>query len=171
MDGDKYKARLFLHYLGSAKNRFDEKAFARKKLQLQLRALRRMSTESLKKHIDKLERNIAEAIDKEKKIMTTQKGEELFHSDLRQKMERLESKLGRYLSTKDARQRRIQELEEKVKVKTRTKREELHALREELKRLEKLYRIASKAKGMPKTKLKRIKARIITLKEKLKVMG
>ncbi len=169
-DADTYKSRLFLHYLGQAKKRFDDRAFTHKKIRLQLRALRKMGTESLKLHVDKLEKHIADAIKKEKNILTQQKEEELFHADIRNKMERLERKLGKYLGTKEARQRRIQELEEKVKHKTATKREQLHALREELKRLEKLYAAARRAKGVSKAKIKRIKERISSLKEKLAVI-
>ena len=170
IETDKYKARLFLSYLGNSKKRIDDKDFSKKKVALQLRALRRMGTESIKEHIDKLEKNIAEAIAKEKNIISVQKDEEFFHADLRQKIHKLERKLGRYLATKEARQKRIEELEEKVHRKTTTKREQLHALREELKRLERLYTSASKTKGISKTKLKSLKKRITAVKEKLSII-
>jgi len=168
MDSDRFKARLFLQYLGEAKGRFDERELAHKKVQMQLKALRKMGTESLREHIDKLEKNIAHAVSKEKKLLTAQKDEETFHADLRSKIHKLERKLGRYLSSKEARQKRIDELEAKVKHKKETKKEKLHGLREEINRLEALYRSASKQKGISKAKLNKVKDRIAALKEKLK---
>ncbi|MEM4263895.1 MAG: hypothetical protein QW666_03305 [Candidatus Woesearchaeota archaeon] len=163
------KARVLLYYLGRSKKKLEEREFARRKLETKIKQLKKISTESVKKHVEELERHIADALRKEKGILTAQMNEENEHKSIAEKIELLEKKLGRYLETREARQRRIKELEAKIKAQTGTKREEISDIAHQIRSLEKIYNEAKKNKKFPKARLSAVKRKIEILKEKLKV--
>jgi len=167
-DVDLGKTKTLLLYLSLAKHKIDQREFAKQKLAAQISALKKISTKSIKKHIVDLEQDIAEAIKTEKKIITTQQTEDEHHKELVNKIDKLESKLGKYLDTKDARKHRVLELEEKIKKKMASRREQLSELKESIKNLEKLYAAAKKDKNISKVRLKVIEAKIKKLKLKAK---
>ncbi|MBW3004840.1 hypothetical protein KY310_03330 [Candidatus Woesearchaeota archaeon] len=168
-DVDLAKTKTLLLYLSLAKHKIDQREFAKQKLAAQISALKRISTKSIKKHVLDLEKDIVEAIETEKKIITTQKTEDEHHKELVNKIDKLESKLGKYLDTKEARKSRILELEDKIKKKMASRREELADLKESINNLEKLYSAAKKDKKISKMRLKSIETKIKKLKQKLKI--
>jgi len=167
-DVDLGKTKTLLLYLSLAKHKIDQREFAKQKLAAQISALKKISTASIKKHVVDLEKDIAEAIATEKKILTTQQTEDEHHKELVNKIDKLEKKLGKYLDTKTARKHRIVELDEKIKKKMASKREQLSELKESIKNLEKLYASAKKEKNVSKVRLKVIEAKIKKLKLKAK---
>jgi len=112
---------------------------------------------------------VLEALKRENQIQTHQKGEESVHGELKHKITELERKLTRYLETQEARKQRILELEERIKQKFETKREKINALREDLKKLMKLYAQAKRKKA-DKTRLLRIEKRMDQVKCKIAVL-
>jgi chromosome segregation ATPase len=167
-DVDLGKVKTLLFYLGMAKHKIDQRAFAREKLATQIAQLKKISTSSIKKRVTELEKDIADALVKEQKVRATQMTEEEHHKELVNKIDRLEKKLGKYLDTKDARKHRITVLEEKIKEKMQSRREEITGIKESIHALETLYTAAKKDKTISKMRLKMIAAKIKKLKEKLK---
>ncbi len=163
------KARRLLYYLGKSKKKIEERDFARRKLEIKLSQLKKISTESVKKHVEELERHIADTIRKEKGILTAQISEESEHKSIAEKIDLLEKKLGRYMDTRDARQKRIRELEQKIKSEAGTKREEVSDIAQQIRTLEKIYNEAKKNKKFPKARLSAVQKKIETLKEKLRL--
>lgn len=163
------KARVLLYYLGKSKRKIEERDFARRKLEIKLSQLKKISTESVKKHVEELEMHIADTIRKEKGILTAQISEESEHKSIAEKIDLLEKKLGRYLDTRDARQKRIKELELKIKSEVSTKREEMGDIAQQIRTLEKIYNEAKKNKKFPKARLSAVQKKIETLKEKLRL--
>jgi len=163
---DRTKSSMFLYYVARATHRVMKRDVMRKKVALSIKQLKKISTKELRKHVDALEMHITEAIHREKQIQGHQKSEESVHGELKHKITKLESKLGKYLDTQEARKKRMEEIEQKIKEKFATKREKINMLKEDYKKLQKLYNHAKKAKA-PKRKLQRMKNRMITLKTKI----
>lgn len=167
-DVDLDKTRTLLLYLSLAKHKIDQREIAKQKLAAQISALKKISTKSVQKHVADLEKDIAEAIQKERNIISTQKTEDEQHQELVNKIDMLEAKLGKYLETKEARKKRILELEAKIKKKMASRKEKLADLKDSIKSLEKLYSSAKKDKKVSRKRLKSIEAKIKNLKQKLK---
>lgn len=165
---DPIKARIALHYLAKATKKAYDRENARKKLAAQLKQLKKISTNTLQKHLTELENRINETVRIENKILKSQSQEDHFHADLKRKINVLEGKLGKYMDTKEARESRIKELEEKMGEKPKTKHEVSLDIKESIHRMEKIYQAAKKSKKYAKKDLDRIRKRISSLKNKLK---
>lgn len=163
---DRTKSGLYLYYLAKAMHRSIQRDIAHKKVQLSIQQLKKISTKDLQKNLDELQGHVLEALQKEKQIQTHQKGEEGVHGELKHKITELEHKLTRYLETQEARKKRIQELEERIKQKFETKREKITVLKEDLSKLMKLYRATRKTKA-DKTKLLKIAQRMEQIRTKI----
>jgi len=168
IDVDLQKTRTLLLYLSLAKFKIDEREHARKKLAAQISQLKKISTSSIKSRITELEKDIRDALIKEKNIKAAQFKEEEYHKSLFDKIERLEAKLGRYMESKESRKQRIKELEEKIKQRLTSRKEKIKDIQDSIKKLEKLYAAARKDKSISKIRLKAIKAKIHILKNKAK---
>jgi chromosome segregation ATPase len=166
---DRAKSAMLLYYLARAMHRVDEREIARKKVELSIKQLKKISTKDLHSHIEELEGHIVEAIHREKAIQGHQKGEESVHAELTHKITKLEGKLGKYLSSQEARKARIEELENKVKSKFESKKERIETLKQDLKKLLKLYRDAKHGKA-PKEQLLRIARRMEQVKCRISVL-
>lgn len=166
---DRAKSAMLLYYLARATHRVDERELARKKVDLSIKQLKKISTKDLHSHIEELEGHIVEAITREKAIQGHQKGEESVHAELTHKITKLEGKLGKYLSSQEARKTRIEELENKIKSKFESKKEKTDTLRQDLKKLLKLYHDAKKGKA-PKEQLLRIAQRMEQIKCRIAVL-
>ncbi len=166
---DRTKSSLYLYYLARATHRVMQREIARKKVELSIKQLKKLSTKDLHGHLEQLEGHIVEALHREKQIQGRQTGEDYVHEELKHKITRLETKLGRYLDTQEARKGRIQELEEKIKSKFSTKREKIVSLRADYTRLTRLYHAAKKAKA-PNGKLLRIAKRMEHVKNKISLL-
>lgn len=166
---DRGKSSFYLYYLARATHKVMQREISKRKVELSIKQLKKLSTKTLHKHIDELEGHIAEAVHREKQIQAHQKGEESVHGELKHKITKLEHKLTRYLETQEERKERIQELEEKIKHRFSTKREKIAVLKGDYQKLQKLYRQAKKARA-PKSKLQRIKRRMIQLNSKISLL-
>lgn len=167
-DIDPVKVKVLLLYLGIAKHKIDQREFARQKLAVQIAQLKKISTSSIKKHVVELEKDIVDALAKEKKMKSLHLEEVEHHKELVGKIDRLERKLERYLETKEARKRRILEIENKVQQRMQSRREELSEIRESISRLESLYSSAKRNKACSVVRLNAIEKKIERLKEKLR---
>jgi chromosome segregation ATPase len=165
---DPIKARIALHYLAKATKKLHEREESRKKLAAQLKQLKKISTNTLQKHLTELEKRINETVRIENKILKSQSQEDYFHEELKNKINVLEGKLGKYMDTKEAREKRIKELEEKMEEKQQPKHEISLDIKESIQKMEKIYEEAKKSGKYSKKDLDRIKKRINTLKNKLK---
>jgi chromosome segregation ATPase len=164
---DPIKARIALHYLAKATKKMHERENSRKRLAAQLKQLKKISTNTLQKHLTELEKRINETVRIENKILKSQSQEDHFHADLKRKINVLEGKLGKYMDTKDVREKRIKELEEKMTEKP-AKHEVSLDIKESIQKMEKIYEEAKKSKKYAKKDLDRIRKRISSLKNKLK---
>ena len=166
---DRSKSTLYLYYLARSMHRVMQREISRRKVELSIKQLKKLSTKELHGHIEELQGHIAEAIHREKQIQGHQQGEESVHHELKHKIGRLETKLSRYLQTQEARKGRIQELEDKIRSKFETKREKINVLKEDLKKLLKLYNETKRTKA-PKTHLLRIAKRMEQVKNKISLL-
>ncbi len=166
---DRTKSSLYLYYVARATHRQLQREIAHKKVELSIKQLKKISTKDLQKNLEELEGHIVEAIQRERQIQAHQKGEEGVHHELKHKITRLDSKLGRYLDTQEARKKRLQEIEEKIKQKFESKRERITALKEDLTRLLKIYKEAKKAKA-DKHKLLMLARRMEQVKNKISML-
>jgi chromosome segregation ATPase len=167
---DRGKSALFLTYLARSAQKQAEREISRKKVQIALQQLRKLSTKNLHKHLDELEIHLREAIAREKAIQSTQKSEDTLHHGLKGRIVNLEKKLGKYLETQKQRQERIEQIEHKVKSHFQTKKERIGELRKHYFNLQKLLKRAKKEKhdkrkiGTIERRIGLLKARIIALK-------
>jgi len=166
---DRTKSSLYLYYLARATHKTMQREISRRKVELSIKQLKKLSTKDLHGHIEELEGHIVEAIHREKQIQSQQQGEESVHGELKHKIGRLENKLGKYLDTQEARKNRVQQLEEKIKNKFESKREKITVLKQDFNQLMKLYSAAKKAKA-PQEQLLRIARRIEQVKCKITVL-
>jgi len=157
-----------LHYLGHAMKRQKQREFAQQKLKAQITQLKKISTDKLQGHLEELEKRIAETMHIERKILKTQTQEDKLHQNLKNKISRLEGKLGKYIETTEERKKRIQELEDKISEKTKKKQEAILEIKEAIHKMEKIYEEAKKSKKYKPKQLQKIRKRINKLKEKLK---
>lgn len=167
---DRSKSSLYLYYLARATYRVMQREIAHKKVELAIKQLKKLSTKDLHKHVDELQGHILEAIHSEKQIIAHQKGEEGVHTELTHKITRLEGKLTKYLQSQEARKKRVQEIEEKIKHKFTTKQEKIKQLREDLSGLATLYHKIKKTKKYSPTTLLRVAKRMTELKEKISLL-
>ena len=165
---DRTKSSLFLYYIARATHKLMQREIARKKVDLSIKQLKKISTKDIQKNLEELEGHITEAIHREKQIIGHQAGEESVHAELKHKITRLDEKLTKYLETQEARKKRVVELEEKIKQKFETKREKINALKEDLKKLMKLYAQAKREKD--KTRLLRIAKRMEQIRCRIGVL-
>ncbi|VVB81689.1 Uncharacterised protein [uncultured archaeon] len=166
---DRTKSSLYLYYLARATHKVMQREIAHKKVQLSIKQLKKLSTKDLQKNLEELEGHITEAIHREKQIQTHQTGEEGVHGELKHKITQLESKLTKYLETQETRKKRVMELEEKIKHKFESKREKIAILKEDLRKLLKLYQQAKKSK-VDRNKLLKIAQRMEQVKCKMAVL-
>ncbi len=161
-------ARLMLAQLGKATKQLHERVFARQKLKVELSRLKKISTHSMKKYVHHLERSIAEAITKEQRIVKHQKKEDIFHDDIRQRIQELEGRLARYLTIHEARAQRVKVLEDALTTEQQTKGEQLTLIKKSLARVERIYKNARKDKKHSKDQLAHIKEHLVTIRAKVK---
>jgi hypothetical protein len=140
MISDRYdtgSARLMLAYLGRAYKRQQDRELARKKIRLEISKLKKISTASMRKYVQKLEHSIGNAIRKEKHILSKQREEDLEHSDISQRIREIEERLARYLQVHEERARRVKILESIYTTEQQAARESISAARKALAKAEK----------------------------------
>ncbi|MFC1774928.1 hypothetical protein ACFLZN_01280 [Nanoarchaeota archaeon] len=163
-----YKTTVFLHYLGRANKKLEDRALAKEKVKIALSKLRKISTKKVQKDLNVLEKRIAEALEKEQKIIAKQEQEEKEQSELLEKIDKLHDKLSRYLETSEARKKRIKKLENKIFEVTNPKRYKIMQLKEILFDLEKEYKDEKKSKNYSSKELSEVARKIDFLKQKIK---
>ncbi len=164
---DRAKSVLYLHYLAKASEKRTERDIARRKLELSLQQLKKLSTKELHKHIDVLQGHILEAIHREKNIQSSQDDEDTAHKDLSHKIGNLEHKLGKYLETQKERKKRVEQIERKIHQRMNNKRQLLKELKQDYNKLMTLYK---KAKKTNKALLPKISQRIKDVKSRISAM-
>jgi len=162
---DRTKSALYLYYLARASLREEKRNVIRRKVELSVRQMKKLDTDKIIRHVGDLHGHIICALDKENKILAHQKGEELVHHTFTHKISTLDNKLSRYLTTEDARKKRIEHLEHKITKAFMTKREKLAHLKHDINRLTKLYHAAKKTKKYNAAQLLHFAKRIEHLKE------
>jgi len=168
---DVTKARTFLHYCSKATQKLKERELARKKIAVALKRLKGISTETIQKDIDVLEKQISQALQAEKKILTKQDREATIHGDLQDKIDLLQKKLGRYIETKEARENKLKDLEEKILKLTHPEKYKILELKEELRELEQDYEEEKSAGNHKPSELREVEERIFSLKERIQELS
>jgi chromosome segregation ATPase len=135
---DSEKILLYKRYCAKSAQRMLDRDLAREQLKEQLDALRAINPKAMQAKIDELERRIAEAIEREGRLRTHHNLEDMFHRKLRDRMEALEKRIGKYLQTREERLARIAELEDKVAKRLSDRNEQVAALKAEVEHLERM---------------------------------
>ncbi len=168
---DYEKARLLLKHISKTQKKLKEKDIAQKKLGEQIKEIKKFSKKKgFRQQVEELEKRIDEAIEKEQKIIQHQETENSINRRLLDRIQRLELKLGHYMKTKSQRESRLKELEQKIKNKSRARRQDVEAIEKQISLLEKLYRKIRKEGSYTKADLMRVEEKIDTLKSKLEAL-
>jgi hypothetical protein len=165
---DTDSARLMLSYLGKALKHYNERDFARQKLNIELKKLKKVSTKSMKKYVDNLQHSIGEAIRKEQHILKHQKQEDVFHGDIKERISELEGRLAKYLTIHEARAQRVRLLESALATEQKSKGEQVSLIKKSLARAEQILKSVAKDKKQSKKDIAQTKALIERIKQKVK---
>ena len=163
---DRDKASLYLYYFARATGNVLKREFARRKVEVAIKQLKKLSTKELSGHVDALEVHIREALQHERAIQGQQNAEESTHRSLNSRIHVLDQKLDRYLKTQEARASRVKELEEKIADKFKSSRLKQTELKEQYHQLLVLYN-AAKSTNVDKKKLLQIAKRLEQVKKRL----
>jgi hypothetical protein len=161
-------ARLMLAYLSRANKHYDERQFARQKLRIELKKLKRISPESMKRYIKDLESSIGEAIKKEQRILKHQQKEEVFHGDLNDRIKELEDRLARYITIHEMRAQRVKLLENAMATEVLGKKEQFSAIRRSLDKAERIYASAKRDKRHSREQLTAVRRSLDVIRAKVR---
>jgi|GEM_PF-6962280 len=164
---DHIKAQTLFHYCAKSTRKLIERDYVRKELEAQIQKLRKIGSKNVQNQMVELERKIAAAIALEQKIAGHQSEEDFFHRKLRDRIEQLESRLGNFLESREARANRVKELEQKIQERLATRSQKISVVRDELAKLEAMHEELQK-QTKAKSKLQIIDERLHQLKDKLR---
>ena len=164
------KARMVLYYLGRAGNKLRERELAREKVRVAIRQIRKISTKEMKQDIENLERSIAQALSKEKRILAVQRDEAMAHDTLAGKIDMLQQRLETYLKAAKSREAHVRSIEQRVLAVTRPHMAKLLALKEGLVELERKYRAEKESGDYDEEELARVEQQIRALKARVKML-
>ncbi len=160
-------ARLMLSYLGRALKHYDERQFAKQKVRTELSRLKKISTKSMKKYVQNLERSISDAIKKEQRILKHQQKEDILHVGINERIKELEEKLAKFETLHEMRARKVKMLESAFATEEASKAEQVHLIRKSLERAERIYKKLSKNKKYPKKALAQTKELLDRIRAKI----
>lgn len=165
---DRTKSAMYLYYLTNAYLRSERRDLTKKKVQITLGKLKKLGTKAVQRHLDELESHVGIALGQTSMLSTHQREEDKFHTALKHRINALEDKFGKYLSSQEARKARIKELEEKIKHRFHTKKEQIAHLKKDYSRIFKLYLDAKRGASEEQReklnqRLELIRAKIIAL--------
>lgn len=162
---DKDKAEMFFLYSLAAAQRLQHKEDAHKRLSDQLGKLKDLRLDdSVKAHLEVLERRINDLVKTEKGIARIQGIERSASDDIGERLTALDERLARYSKARSSRKAKIVV----PKRSTRKPIDKYAAIRAHLAILEKEYSKLSKDKSVSKLRMRNLASRINTLKRKVK---
>lgn len=161
-------ARLMLAYLGKATKHFAEREFAKKKVKIELSRLKKISTGTIRKYVQNLERNIAEAINKEQSILKHRVKEDALHGDISERIEELEGRLNKYLAVHEERAHNIRLLETALANTQESKTEQVVLIKRSLTKVERIFVGLKKDKNYSRRQLAAMRKLIDKIKAKVK---
>lgn len=165
---DPGKSSQLLHYIGKAAYRYNQRELAKKKVKISLDRLKKISTKELKSHLENLEDEIHDAMEKSKLLKVRQEKEDKEQTIIQKRIKSLNEKLEEYLKKQEKLEKRLQGLETEAHETLDTRKEKISQLREDLKKLTKIYNEAKKSKKYKKKELESINNRINLLKKRIK---
>jgi chromosome segregation ATPase len=167
-DVDTEKTRLLLRHLGRASKTVVEKDAAKQKLQEQVSKLKKLSkAKEYRKEMRELEKRLADVVEKEEEIARHQKTRDVSNKRMRDKIQELEKRLTRYLEQRKIREKRIGEIEDKIRKRFMVEQNQIEIIEEQLKGLERIYENISSQKKHTKEELAAVKSKIEKLKNRL----
>ncbi len=165
---DPEKTRILLSHLMRAMRSVEGKREAKKKLDEQIEKLKKSTrAKTARKEIKELEKRLAEVLEKEEEIIRHQKTREISSMNIRERIHELEGKLSRYIELKRKRDKRVVELESKIKKKFSVEKRQVDILEEQLVHLEGLFGKISSDKKYTKSQISNVKKKIGSLKKRL----
>ena len=160
---------FYLHVLKASK-KYHEKQIARKEVVKHLTHLKKLKFN--KKYLERvnvLEQSIHSLVEKEKRILNAQKEESAFQTELKQKINALEHKLGAVLAVHEQREQKIKVLEKKIEARLK-KREAYSLLQSEIEGLESMYQKLKRKGTTAPESLHRVEHKIDELKMRLRAV-
>lgn len=165
VDSDKSQT-MFLRLLISSK-KLQETEVSRKELMEHLEKLRDIKVnKGFEKHLDELDKKLADLLEKERSLLISQKREHNIHENLHKRIRALEEKLTGYLEFKKKRMSRIKELEEKIQKRMQEK-DKIAKLQGQIEGLDIVFESLQKSGSYPPEKLARLQEKISSLKEQV----
>jgi len=133
---DKEKVHTWRKYLAKAARRMTERDHARERLEEQVAQLRKIDAPGVRKQLEQVQARLVEALEREKRLRKHHDDEQKFHDELKGRAHELESKIQKFLSTREQRLERIAQLEKKIAERLTDRNEHLGMLSKDLERLE-----------------------------------
>lgn len=166
-DYDKIKAQLYFTHLLRASKKFEERHLAKEQIARSLQKLSKVKVnKSFQNEIELLKSKIDELVEKQASIVSDQSKRVSANSELKSKINLLETKLSDYIEEKKKKNKRIKELEDKIKAKQQRE-EIIGSVKGELEGMELIYEHLKESGELDPAKLKKIEARISLMKMKL----
>jgi len=168
IEADQEKTRILLSHLMRARQNVEGKAIARRNLKEQVDTLKKSTkAKATKEAIKELEKRLNEVLEKEEEILRHQKTREISGQSVRDKIHILEAKLSKYIEAKRQKDKRIIELENKIKKKFSVEKRQVELLEDQLVHLEKLFSRISRDKNYTHIEIGKVRNKIDSLKKRL----
>lgn len=167
-EADPEKTRILLSHLMRARRIVEGKREAKNRLDEQIQKLKKSTrAKTARKEIKELEKRLADVLEKEEEIIRHQKTREISSRNIRGRIHELEGKLSKYIELKRKRDKRVVELESKIKKKFSVEKRQVDILEEQLVHLEMLFGKISSDKKYTKSQISSVKKKIDSLKKRL----
>jgi len=167
---DKFKAQIFFTHLLKASRKFEERHVAKEDLAVSLKRLSKFKVnKEFSKEIKQLKQKINTLVDKQSVIIRNHKDRSDVNKSLKEKISVLEQKLGVYIEDKKRKNKRIAELELKMKAR-QGQSQALSSIKGELEGLETLYANVKDSEHVTPKQLQKLEGKIGELKMRLQTL-
>jgi len=167
---DKFKAQILFTHLLKASRKFEERHVAKEDLAVSLRKISKFKVnKEFNKEIKQLKQKINTLVEKQSLIIRDHHDRSDVNKSLKEKIVVLERKLGMYIDDKKRKNKRIQELEDRMKAR-QGQSQALSALKGELEGLETLYANVKDSEHVTPKQVQKLEAKISELKMRLQTL-
>lgn len=167
---DKFKAQILFTHMLRASRKFEEKHKAKEELVGSLKKISKFKVNrEFKKEINALKSHIDNLMDKQSVILKKQTSGQGLNDQLRKKIHDLERKLGLYIEEKKEKNKRIAELEQRIKAR-QARQQAVGVIQGELEGLETVYANLRATGQLTPSQLQKLEGKISLLKGKMQGM-
>jgi len=170
---EKGRARDFLKHLAIASYKVERRREARDELEKQIQNIKRISSERtkdknvLEKEIEILKEQIEHLLQVESKLINKYAEDQGTSNDMKVQVRKLEDKIDRYMQSKEQRQKRVEEIERKIKGKVSETSSEIPKIENHISMIERQVALLQKQGKASNDDADKMKARIEGYRKKI----